>query len=164
MLEKDELLLTGLLLRYPSKELVNELKNIDTQNPLINEVVDFIKNRELIDLQQEYVRSFDLNDKASLYLTYHRFKDDPKRGTYLSKLVGYYRDKGFELVENELPDFLPVVLEFIYYQPEEIGLQILKEFEKELLQIQEGLREVNSKYLPLLNFIIQTITREVNAK
>jgi len=164
MLNKEELLLTGLMLRYPTKELVEELKEIDTENPYIQQILQFFRENDLLDIQQEYVKSFDLSDKSSLYLTYHRFRDDPKRGTYLARLVSYYREKGFEFVENELPDFLPVVLEFIYYQPEEIGMQILKEFEKELLQIQKGLEEVNSKYLPLINFITQTILREVNVR
>ncbi len=162
MYKKEEIALVSLLLRYPTEEIINEIKDLHTENPYIKDFLNSLKNKELMDLQQEYVRSFDLNDKSSLYLTYHRFRDDPKRGNYLSKLINYYRDKGYYFVENELPDFLPVVLEFIYHQPVEIGIEILKNFEKEINQIQKGLTEINSAYLPLIDFILHLIKTEVN--
>ena len=157
--------LVSVLLRYPSsdmKEAVEEIEFSDIEDANIVEFLEYFKNKPLMDLEEEYVRSFDLSNKASLYLTYHKFQDDPKRGSYLSKLVDYYRKKGFEFVENELPDFLPIVLEFISFLDEETAGQILVSFEPELNQIKKGLQDMNSKYLPLINFVIDTIpSREV---
>jgi len=157
--------LISLLLRYPDEEIyytLNEIDLFDVDIPYIKEVLEFIQKNRLLDVQKEYVKSFDMNEKATLYLTYHRFKDDPKRGTYLAKLVEYYREKGFEFIENELPDFLPVVLEFVSFIDEETGIKILQNFEKEIEQIEKGLKDVNSAYTPLISFILSTLqSREV---
>jgi nitrate reductase delta subunit len=160
---QEKFKLVSILLRYPSEDMknaVNEIGQVDDND--INKFLDYFKNSDLMKIQQEYVRSFDLSNKASLYLTYHKFQDDPKRGSYLSKLVDYYRKKGFEFVENELPDFLPIVLEFVSYIDEDTALQVLSSFEKELSQIQKGLKDMNSKYQPLIDFVLHTIpSREV---
>ncbi len=160
---QEKFKLVSVLLRYPSEDIknaVNEIGQVDDND--IDKFLDYFKSLDLMEIQQEYVRSFDLSNKASLYLTYHKFQDDPKRGSYLSKLVDYYRKKGFEFVENELPDFLPIVLEFVSYIDEDTALQVLSSFEKELSQIQKGLKDMNSKYQPLIDFVLHTIpSREV---
>jgi hypothetical protein len=52
----------------------------------------------------------------------------------------------------------------VYYQPADIGTQILNSFEKEINQIHKSLVEINSKYSPLLKAILSLITKEVNVK
>ncbi len=152
--------LISLLLRYPEEELKNIVKSIDIseidEDGLI-EVLDYYKKEPLFEIQKEYVKSFDMNERSSLYLTYHKFKDDPKRGNYLARLVEYYREKGFEFVDNELPDFLPIILEFVSYIDEETGIKVLQAFSKELNQIYKGLLEVDSKFTPLIDFILKNI-------
>ena len=159
---KEELRLISVLLRYPTSELKELIESIQAENPYIDEFLNYAKGETLLNLQTEYVKSFDLSDKSTLYLTYHRFRDDPKRGTFLVKLVDYYRKKDFEFVDNELPDFLPVVLEFCSYMDETTALEILSNFQKELSQIEEGLKEQSSKYTPLISYINELIKREVN--
>ena len=158
----EELRLLGILLRYPTQELLELISHIESDQPNIKEFLEYAKNESLLNLQTEYVKSFDLSDRSTLYLTYHRFRDDPKRGTFLVKLVDYYRKKGFEFVDNELPDFLPVVLEFCSYMDEATAVEILSNFQKELQQIEEGLKELGSKYTPLISYINEMIKREVN--
>lgn len=158
----EELRLLGILLRYPTEELLELISHIESDQPNIKEFLEYAKNESLLNLQTEYVKSFDLSDRSTLYLTYHRFRDDPKRGTFLVKLVDYYRKKGFEFVDNELPDFLPVVLEFCSYMDEATAVEILSNFQKELQQIEEGLKELGSKYTPLISYINEMIKREVN--
>ena len=158
----EELRLLGILLRYPTQELLELVSHLESDQPNIKEFLEYAKNESLLNLQTEYVKSFDLSDKSTLYLTYHRFRDDPKRGTFLVKLVDYYRKKGFEFVDNELPDFLPVVLEFCSYMDEATAVEILSNFQKELQQIEEGLKELGSKYIPLISYINEMIKREVN--
>ncbi len=165
MENKEIFKLLSLLLRYPEEsiqELIKEIDISEIENQQINEFLEFYKNTPIIKLQEEYVKNFDFNDSATLYLTFHRFKDDTKRGTYLAKLIDYYREKGFNFVGNELPDFLPVVLDFISEMDEEIGIKILESFEKEIEKIYETLKETETAYTKLFELILDlTKKREV---
>ncbi len=165
MVLSEKFELVSLLLRYPDediKQVVKEIDLADIDDENIAKVINYYKETDLFEIQQEYVKSFDLNEKASLYLTYHKFRDDPKRGNYLARLVEYYREKGFEFIDNELPDFLPVVLEFVSYIDEETGIKVLQAFSKELNHIYDGLVKTESKFTPLIEFILETIQeREV---
>jgi nitrate reductase delta subunit len=50
-------------------------------------------------------------------LTYHRWGDTEKRGPALAHLEEIYLKSGFERISSELPDFLPLILEFISERP-----------------------------------------------
>lgn len=62
--------------------------------------------------QREYVLTFDLKRKCSLYLSYYATGDTRKRGTALVTFLEAYRAAGWEFDAKELPDYLPAVLEF----------------------------------------------------
>ena len=61
---------------------------------------------------QEYVEAFDFRRRSCLYLTYYTDGDTRRRGPALARLKLRYRKAGLEQAGGELPDFLPVVLEF----------------------------------------------------
>ena len=61
---------------------------------------------------RHHVETFDLTRRCSPYLTYYRYGDTRQRGMALLALKHTYRRAGFEPAERELPDYLPVVLEF----------------------------------------------------
>ncbi|MFC9975488.1 nitrate reductase molybdenum cofactor assembly chaperone [Spirillospora sp. NPDC127200] len=63
-------------------------------------------------LAEHYVETFDLRRRCCLYLTYYRDGDTRRRGESLAALKRRYREAGVELDSRELPDFLPIVLEF----------------------------------------------------
>ena len=62
--------------------------------------------------QREYVTTFDLKRRCSLYLSYFATGDTRKRGTALVTFLEAYRAAGWEFDAAELPDYLPAVLEF----------------------------------------------------
>ncbi|WP_018656202.1 nitrate reductase molybdenum cofactor assembly chaperone [Actinomadura flavalba] len=64
------------------------------------------------DLARHYVETFDLRRRCCLYLTYYRDGDTRRRGASLAALIQRYRAAGVVPATSELPDFLPVVLEF----------------------------------------------------
>jgi nitrate reductase delta subunit len=72
-----------------------------------------LRAQPLLDLQEHYTAAFDMNPAASLNLTYHLMGDREDRGRALAELLEAYRRDGFEPAVNELPDFLPLVLEFL---------------------------------------------------
>lgn len=63
-------------------------------------------------LQRDYVETFDTTRRGCLYLTYFAHGDTRKRGLALVQVKQAYRRAGAELVHDELPDHLCVVLEF----------------------------------------------------
>ncbi|NUR31229.1 MAG: nitrate reductase molybdenum cofactor assembly chaperone [Catenulispora sp.] len=64
------------------------------------------------ELASQYVDVFDFKNKHSLYLTWWLDGDTRRRGASLVELKTTYRQAGFAFADTELPDYLPVVLEF----------------------------------------------------
>lgn len=62
--------------------------------------------------QRAYVTTFDLKRRCSLYLSYYATGDTRRRGAALVTFLDAYRAAGWEVDARELPDYLPMVLEF----------------------------------------------------
>ncbi|MEN5074753.1 nitrate reductase molybdenum cofactor assembly chaperone [Isoptericola cucumis] len=62
-------------------------------------------------LQATYVATFDLKRRCAMYLSYYAAGDTRRRGAALVRFVEAYRAAGFETTGDELPDYLPTVLE-----------------------------------------------------
>jgi nitrate reductase delta subunit len=75
-------------------------------------------SQPLLSLQEHYTAVFDMRPQASLNLTYHLLGDREERGRALAGLLALYQRSGFEPAVNELPDYLPLVLEFLSVAPE----------------------------------------------
>lgn len=67
-----------------------------------------------------YVATFDFNESASLYLTAHELGDSRRRGSALLELRHMLRAAGFEPSLPELPDYLPLLLEFLACAPADV--------------------------------------------
>ena len=68
---------------------------------------------DLIEKEERYVELFDRGRAASLNLFEHLHGDSRDRGTAMIELKRLYESAGFELATRELPDYLPVVLEYL---------------------------------------------------
>ncbi|BFU92995.1 MAG: nitrate reductase molybdenum cofactor assembly chaperone [Nitrospira sp.] len=80
----------------------------------------YLERGRLIDLQEAYVETFDRNAAHSLLIFEHTMGESRERGAAMARLVEEYRQAGLEVTSNELPDFLPVFLEFLsQISPEE---------------------------------------------
>ncbi|WHZ22031.1 MAG: Respiratory nitrate reductase delta chain [Nitrospira sp.] len=73
----------------------------------------------LIELQETYVETFDRNPAHSLSIFEHRMGESRERGEAMVRLVEEYREFGLEVMSHELPDFIPVFLEFLSLIPPE---------------------------------------------
>ena len=62
--------------------------------------------------RRHYVETFDLRRRCALYLTYYRYGDTRKRGMAMLTFKAAYRAAGLEPLDDELPDYLPLVLDF----------------------------------------------------
>lgn len=113
-------MLASLLLDYPDTEWFERVDALEAELDGLPAVIasplaEFIAEaREAGPLawQRDYVVTFDLKRKCSLYLSYFATGDTRKRGTALVTFIEAYRAAGWELAADELPDFLPMVLEF----------------------------------------------------
>ncbi len=153
------------LLEYPDQDLVDNLSEIlqmldDSLDVSVDErevVREFIADWMLDDMterQAAYVQTFDMTPEHSLHLTHHVFGDDKNRGPALIDLSEYYKGYGVEVAGNELPDYLPLMLEFAGSQLDESGAQVfLGDAVKVLGVLGDNLEKAGSPYAPLVRLI-----------
>ncbi len=168
-MDKKELLkLISIMLQYPDEEIYTmELQQyIDAieETEIANFIIDFgryYKENDLSILQENYVQAFDFNDKMNLYLTYSKLGDEKERGQTLAELKEIYKFAGFELVSSELPDYLPLLLEFVSHADEKIRKDLLNRFRETIIEMQKILADKKNPYANLLQglvLIINSIT------
>ncbi|WP_314589332.1 nitrate reductase molybdenum cofactor assembly chaperone [Paenibacillus terrigena] len=104
-----------------------------------------------------YVKTFDFSKKANLYLTYRQLGDDRERGPALLKLKQLYEEEDIVLDTDELPDYLPLVLEYVAVAQEERGIALLYSFRKALDSIKDALHHMTSPYRHVLDAILWII-------
>jgi len=110
----------SMLLSYPDDAERDRLDVVDRGLPALPEqsreplgrLVAWLRRTDLVASQAHYVEIFDRRRKACLYLTYFLNGDTRRRGMALVEFKEEYQRAGFDIGPEELPDFLPVVLEF----------------------------------------------------
>lgn len=106
-----------------------------------------------IGAEEDYVRTFDMVPEHSLHLTHHLIGEDKNRGPALIDLSEYYRQHDIEITEKELPDYLPLMLEFVSLLEVEEGRQFLARWNKVLRQLQANLAAAGSLYAGLVGLV-----------
>ena len=92
--------------------------------PGIEALVDHIAGSDLLDLQEEYVGLFDRTRSLCLNLFEHVHGEGRERGSAMVELNGIYAAAGLEPRPGELPDYLPMLIEFAAVEPER-GAELL---------------------------------------
>ncbi len=103
----------------------------------------------LLQLQEEYTRIFDLDPSMSLNLTHHH-PQVHSRGKLLIQLQQHYREAGWENLPGELPDYLPLVLEFMSVCPAAHRQWIAGEYGEILDSLASRVERARSPYAPLV--------------
>jgi nitrate reductase molybdenum cofactor assembly chaperone NarJ/NarW len=106
---------------------------------------------------QHYVETLDLHKRSGLYLTYYGDGDKRERGSALLRLKRLYRAAGLPLEGTELPDYLPVMLEFASAAPGGRGDIVLREHRAALELLRLSLRDHASPYAELLDAVCLTL-------
>ncbi|KGU73757.1 nitrate reductase molybdenum cofactor assembly chaperone [Burkholderia pseudomallei] len=108
------------LLTYPEQPLLDALPEIeralDAQpgvRAALAPLVESLRATPLIELQERYVATFDRTPSHSLHLFEHVHGESRDRGQAMVDLLDEYRRHGFEPVGNELPDYVPLFVEFL---------------------------------------------------
>lgn len=168
--------LLSALLDYPDDALFAELRrevaqagsaltlveNLDEQGLLSVEnhlgvayVIDYLLDNEATVVQANYVQTFDLTPEHSLHLTHHIFGEEKTRGPALIDLTEYLKSYGYQHDEKELPDFLPLMLEFVSELAVDEARVFLGDARKVLGVIADNLDKAASPYARLIGVVNQ---------
>lgn len=142
----------SLLLRYPDEEVLaalptvrDALAGLPTQvaEPL-RDVVSHRQGSTPVALRAAYVELFDFRRRCCLHLTYYTCGDTRRRGEALVTFSAAYKQAGLEVVDGELPDFLPAVLDLAAV--DDVGWRLLRENRVGLDLLVEALGREKSRY------------------
>lgn len=112
------------LLSYPSRDMrqaLAEIADVVRVAPLLIsreqrgllDLIDELSHGDLLEVEERYVDLFDRGRSLSLHLFEHLHGESRDRGEAMVDLKRIYEQAGFELSARELPDYLPVVLEYL---------------------------------------------------
>jgi len=113
-----------------------------------------IAGGDLYDAQERYVWLFDRTRSLSLNLYEHIHGESRDRGQAMVALLELYRSKGLELSANELPDHLPVFLEFLSTLADDEAASLLGEASHVLAALGERLHKRGSAYRAVFGALV----------
>lgn len=145
------------LLHYPDDGLRDNAEEIaealvarpefpHTDRAELERFVRRLRRADLLHQQAGYVETFDRSKKVSLYLFEHVHGESRARGPAMVELRMAYREKGLELAVNELPDYLPLFLEFCAQLPAEEAIAWIEDISHILQAIHVRLEQRGSRY------------------
>jgi len=153
------------LLQYPDAELLAQtgaLKDVVLEdgflkNPQLRKLIEFMDTlgaTQLMDAQETYVELFDRGRTHCLHLFEHVHGESRMRGQAMLDLSERYAEKGLEMGVGELPDYLPVFLEFISICTPEDGRETLAQAAPVIATIGEKLKRKKSPYAAVFFAIV----------
>lgn len=152
------------LLDYPDAELMENLPSIGKllqddpdvsgqERDTLMQLVSWMQLHDLTGLQENYVQTFDMTPEHDLHLTHHLFGDDRGRGPALIDLSEHYKGAGLEMESGEIPDFLPLILEYVSTLDEMQARFFLGDAAKVVKVLAENLEKAGSPYGKLLRIV-----------
>ena len=145
--------LASVLLQYPTQAIFDGFAAIDEHVAAVpskpsreafGRFVAWLRVTDPNDVAAHYVRTFDLRRRCALYLTYPRYGDTRKRGMAMLVFKTAYRDAGYVPTDDELPDYLPMVLDFAALSPR--GEKLLHAHRADLELLHRALNQAGSPY------------------
>jgi nitrate reductase delta subunit len=112
---------------------------------------------DLYDLQERYVDLFDKTRRHSLHLFEHIHGESRDRGQAMVDLLEHYQRGGLLIAANELPDFIPLFLEFLSARPLEEARGLLKETAHIFSLLEERLVKRTGGYAALFTAALSII-------
>jgi nitrate reductase delta subunit len=158
--------LASVLLQYPTAALFAGLDHLDTvaaatghraARQAFGRFLGWLRATPPDQVAEHYVDTFDLRRRCALYLTYYRFGDTRRRGMAILEFKAAYRAAGFEPSDAELPDYLPMVLDFAALTPR--GAALLRRHRADLELLRHALREAGTPYADVADAICAELPR-----
>lgn len=160
----------GALLDYPTPELQAALGEVE--QALVEEraippadleglraIIDRLRTTDIMDAQEYWIGLFDRSKRLALHLYEHNYGESRDRGQAMVNLALTYRMNGFELNVSEMPDYLPLFLEFLSVIPEVHARRYLTEAIEIIEALRVRLEERDSTYAALLGSLVTLANR-----
>ena len=154
------------LIDYPDNELMENLDSViefvkdspeteieGHEKEIIMDFISWMRVHTTIGIQQTYVETFDMVPEHDLHLTHHIFGDDNERGPALIDLSEHFKTEGLEVKEGEIPDFLPLILEYVSTLGDMESRVFLGDAKKIIKVIADNLDEAESPYSKLIRIV-----------
>jgi nitrate reductase delta subunit len=164
----------GALLDYPTPELHAAADEIE--QALVEEralpaaelegvraVIDRLRQSDVMDSQEYWIGLFDRSKRLALHLYEHSYGESRDRGQAMVNLALTYRMNGFELNASEMPDYLPLFLEFLSVIPEVHARRYLTDAIEIIEALRVRLEERDSTYAALLGALVTLASRGADA-
>ncbi|WP_411703798.1 nitrate reductase molybdenum cofactor assembly chaperone [Edaphovirga cremea] len=165
----------GRLLDYPDENLwthqgelvvaLEEASELNLQNSA--KLIEFIRNfcaGDLLDTQAAYCELFDRGRATSLLLFEHVHGESRDRGQAMVDLLAQYREAGLELDSRELPDFLPLYLEYLSSRQADQAKGGLQDIAPILALIGARLRQRENHYALLFDVLLSLSGSELRSE
>lgn len=161
------------LLDYPSAEMrdarVDMIRCLKSEavfgKELLERLVAFadeLCTTDLLEAQEAYVATFDRGRSVSLLLFEHVHGESRDRGQAMVNLMTEYEKAGLELDARELPDHLPLFLEFLSTRSEENIHQWIVSIEHIIALLSERLKQRDSAYAVLFDAMLDITGSQVD--
>ena len=112
-----------------------------------------LSDLSLIELQENYVATFDRNPSHSLHLFEHIHGESRERGSAMINLLEEYWKHGFDASASELPDYLPLFLEFLSMLPQEQACSLLGDAVHVIASVGRKLEKNGSPYAAVMRVL-----------
>ena len=154
------------LLAYPDAALQQDLPDLDaalqsehcltpTRQIELLALIMLLQNGTRLDNEAHYVEVFDRGRATSLHLFEHVHGDSRERGPAMIDLTQTYEKAGLFLAAGEMPDYLPVLLEFASTQPPQEARALLAEMAHIFNAIFQALQQRQSAYASVLGALLE---------
>lgn len=156
----------SLLLAYPDDGLAGRLDVVDEllahiSGPpaaLLGQTVAALRAREPMAAAMDYVATFDMRRRCTMYLTYWTAGDTRNRGREMLAFATAYREAGVTPPGGEAPDHLTVVLEFAATVDPEVGRRLLDRHRVPIDVLRSALADAESPYEPTVAAVCETLS------
>lgn len=155
----------ALLLAYPDDRQGERLTTVeemlthlpDAPANLLGATATALRASDPMQAQIDYVNTFDMRRRTTMYLTYWTAGDTRNRGNHMLAFASTYREAGVHPPEHEAPDYLPVVLEFAATVDADAGRRLLTEHRAPIDLLREALEQSASPYAHAVAAVCQTL-------
>ncbi|WP_426787105.1 nitrate reductase molybdenum cofactor assembly chaperone [Staphylococcus capitis] len=142
-------------------------ETIEASHPAYEDLCAFreiIMNYSLSEIKAIYTDTFDFSKNYPLYMTYNRFDTQKERGQMLAKLKVLYEIFGLKMIDNELSDYLPLMLQFLQVARWENDVRAEDNLKLIIMIIEDGTYEManhlaknNNPYAYVIKALRQTL-------
>ncbi len=165
----------SVLLSYPTADLkaaVGEIGEVLASEGILSKnavaaiqpLLADMERYDVYELQERFVLLFDRSRTLSLNLFEHVHGESRDRGPAMVDLLDTYRAGGFDLVSTELPDHLPILLEFLSNRPMDEAKEMLDDAGHIIAALAERLHRRESNYAAVLAALAEFAGAETSSK